>query len=429
MKKSFYALIVAFMILISFVAHSFLFETGDTITGIKDLFNKYFNNDEIIETKVFHELRFDYSYFEIYINETEYYNYQHLNSLQQGMYKKLLDAAIKMKTGNIQLGAGTKKDAIIAMYAMKYDHPDLFWLGFEYGIGEDDDNVYLRFDKGDFSGYTLTHDEREMMMSELKSEVEKILDECITADMTDFEKEVAIHDWICSNVIYDETAKDSEMIADNKRENPLPWTSYGAIVNRVAVCEGYSKAFQLLLYCVGINSNLVCGNVTDGSPHMWNTVMLDNDWYYVDVLWDDVEEANVIHTFLNVDSDMISKTHTIFPDCSAVTDNEKIYSGEYNLKSPTTNSIKMNYYVIKGTVINSDDEFHNVVVENIIKAADEGYDSVEFFYSYKEINENIVRFDIKNSRIFSAIKGQIADFKGFKYIAYSYGSFILKISR
>ena len=429
MKKSFYALIVVAVIIISLIAHSFFIGTGDIVTDIKGIFNKFFNDDEITETMVFPVLNFDYSFTETAIDKSEYYNFQHLNGLQQEMYDTLFDAAVTMKTGNIQLGKGTKKDAIIAMYAMKYDHPELFWLGFEYGIGENDDSVYMRFDKGDLKGYTYTHNERVTMMSELKSGVETILDECIASDMSDFEKEVAIHDWLCQNVVYDNTVTDYEKIAENKRENPSPWTAYGAIVNRVAVCEGYSKAFQLLMYCVGINSNLVCGSVTDGSPHMWNTVMLDNDWYYVDVLWDDVDEDNVTHTFLNVDSEMISKTHTIFSDSSVVNDNEKIYSGEYNLKLPTANSKKMNYYVVNGTLINSDDEFHDIVVDNIIKGAKDGHDSVEFFYSYKEINENVVSFDIKNSRIFSAIKGQIADFKGFKYIAYSYGSFILKISR
>ena len=429
MKKALYALIVAIVLLISFVAHSFCFGTGDIIADIKGIYNDIFN-DGIIDTKVFPELKFDYSFSAFALDEAEYYNYHQLNTVQQGMYKTILDAVITMKTGNINLGKGTKKDAVISMYAIKYDYPELFWLGFEYGTGEKDDTVYLRFDKGDLEGYTYTHDERVKMMAELQTAVKDILDKCITADMTDFEKEVAIHDWICQNVVYDKDADlDAENIADRKRENPLSWTAYGAIVNRVAVCEGYSKAFQLLMYCVGINSNLVCGETTDGSPHMWNTVMLDNEWYYVDVLWDDVAEDNIIHTFLNVDSETIKKTHTLYSNMSDIKDDSIIYSGEYNLKLPTAKNNIMNYYVVNQTAINSDDEFFDVVVDNIIKAAKDCRDSVEFYYSYKEMNENVVSYDIRNNKIFSAVKGHISDFKGFKYLAYSYGTFILKISR
>ena len=429
MKKALYALIVAVVLIISLIAHSFCFGTGDIVADIKGIYYDILN-DGITETKTFSELKFDYSLFETALDELEYFNYNQLNSIQQGMYKTILDAVVTMKTGNINLGKGTKKDAVVSMYAVKYDYPELFWLGFEYGTGEKDDTVYLRFDKGDLEGYTYTHDERVKMMEELQTAVKSILDECITADMTDFQKEVAIHDWICQNVVYD---TDADVFADNiedrKRENPLSWTAYGAIVNRVAVCEGYSKAFQLLMYSVGINSNLICGEVTDGSPHMWNTVMLDNEWYYVDVLWDDVDEDIVIHTFLNVDAEMISKTHTSYSNMSYVKDNSTIYSGEYNLKLPTANSKKMNYYVVNETDINSDDEFFDVVVENVKLAAADGRDSVEFYYSYKEMNEDVVNYDIRNNKIFSAVKGDISGFKGFKYVAYSYGTFILEISR
>lgn len=429
MKKALFTLVIAIVLIISLVVHSFCFGTGDIIADIKDVYNDVFN-DGITETKAFPELKFDYSFSETAIDESEYYNYNQLNEVQQGMYKTILDAVIIMKTGNINLGMVSKKDAVISMYAVKYDYPELFWLGFEYGTGEKDDTVYLRFDKGDLEGYTYTHDERVQMMQELQTAVKSIIGECITADMTDFEKEVAIHDWLCQNVAYD---TDADVFADNieerKRENPLPWTAYGAIVNRVAVCEGYSKAFQLLMYSVGINSNLVCGEVTDGSPHMWNTVLLDNEWYYVDVLWDDVDDDNVIHTFLNVDEEMISKTHTAYSNMSSVKDDSTIYSGEYNLKLPTADSNKMNYYVVNETAINSDNEFFDVVVDNMIMSANDGSDSIEFYYSYKEMNENVVSYDIRDNKIFSAVKGKISDFKGFKYITYSYGTFILMISR
>ena len=57
---------------------------------------------------------------------------------------------------------------------------------------------------------------------------------------------------------------------------------YGAFINKKGVCEAYSKAFQTLCYAVGINANQAVG-----VGHMWNTVKLDGDWYYVDVTWDD----------------------------------------------------------------------------------------------------------------------------------------------
>ena len=89
----------------------------------------------------------------------------------------------------------------------------------------------------------------------------------------------------------------------------------------------------------------------------------------------------------------------------------------------------MNYYVVNETAINSDNEFFDVVVDNMIMSANDGSDSIEFYYSYKEMNENVVSYDIRDNKIFSAVKGKISDFKGFKYITDSYGTFILMISR
>ena len=69
------------------------------------------------------------------------------------------------------------------------------------------------------------------------------------------------------------------------------------------------------------------------------------------------------------------------------------------------------------------------VKKNPLKAADEGYDSVEFYYSYKEINENIVSYDIKTNGVFSIAKKYYKDIKGVRCEANSHGSFKINISR
>ena len=121
MKKALYALIVAVVLIISLIAHSFCFGTGDIVADIKGIYYDVLN-DGITETKTFSELKFDYSFSETAIDESEYYNYNQLNEVQQGMYKTILDAVIIMKTGNINLGMVSKKDAVISMYAVKYDY-------------------------------------------------------------------------------------------------------------------------------------------------------------------------------------------------------------------------------------------------------------------------------------------------------------------
>lgn len=59
---------------------------------------------------------------------------------------------------------------------------------------------------------------------------------------------------------------------------------YGALVNRVAVCDGYARAYKYLLAQVGIDSSLVRSEKLN---HAWNILNLGGRYYHVDVTWDD----------------------------------------------------------------------------------------------------------------------------------------------
>ena len=56
-------------------------------------------------------------------------------------------------------------------------------------------------------------------------------------------------------------------------------------------CEGYEKSFKYILDSLNIENILVSGTATNSSgeieSHMWNYIKLNNNWYGVDVTWDD----------------------------------------------------------------------------------------------------------------------------------------------
>ena len=91
--------------------------------------------------------------------------------------------------------------------------------------------------------------------------------------MMPFELEVAIFDWLSDRAAY---TSDK----DTKRERK---TVYGAIVGRKADCMGYSYAFKYALSLVGIDSAIVYGDLR-GDGHAWNIVMLDGQWYNVEMV-------------------------------------------------------------------------------------------------------------------------------------------------
>lgn len=96
--------------------------------------------------------------------------------------------------------------------------------------------------------------------------------------MTDLEKAIALHEYLVLNCEYD---------SDNYSNNTIPGTSYsayGALVNRIAVCQGYALAYMYLCKQVGID----CYMVTSAAMcHAWNMIVLNGKYYQVDVTWDD----------------------------------------------------------------------------------------------------------------------------------------------
>lgn len=164
--------------------------------------------------------------------------------------------------------------------------------------------------------------------------------------MTDLEKALALHDYIASVCEYDKNA------AKNSYNSPV-FTAYGALVNKVCVCEGYTKAFMYGLKKCGIEAKYV-----SGGGHAWCTVKIDGKWYHVDCTWDDPlgnEIGDVKHTyFLKSDAYMRKKTegnsHTWDSD-KYVTCNSKKYDNTNIWDSVRTQMIYKDgyWYFVKGT--------------------------------------------------------------------------------
>ena len=70
----------------------------------------------------------------------------------------------------------------------------------------------------------------------------------------------------------------------------LSWEVHGALVNKLAVCDGFSSAFVLLAQKLGFECMLVVGRSAYTSStlqeHAWNIVKVRNKYYHMDVTWD-----------------------------------------------------------------------------------------------------------------------------------------------
>ncbi|WP_242568110.1 immunoglobulin-like domain-containing protein [Clostridium botulinum] len=117
------------------------------------------------------------------------------------------------------------------------------------------------------------------------AEVKRVVKSIIKPGMSDFEKELKLHDYIVKTADYN--------VANYKNgiSTLEDHTAYGVLVDHVGVCESYAKAMSLLLEEVGIDCKYVTGvSVSygeEGRGHAWNIVKLDNEWYNLDATWDD----------------------------------------------------------------------------------------------------------------------------------------------
>ncbi|MCX7921795.1 MAG: DUF5050 domain-containing protein [Clostridia bacterium] len=170
------------------------------------------------------------------------------------------------------------------------------------------------------------------------SKAKEIISNVIKPGMSDFEKELALHDYVVTHTSYD---------YENFKNNTLPYeshTPYGVLVKGIGVCDGYARTMQILLHLAGIESITILGEsnlynsnsqlvnsenddkkTNDGINinHAWNIVKIGQDYYHLDATWNDPtnDEGNnyLLHTYFNISDNQISVNHnwdrTVYPKC------------------------------------------------------------------------------------------------------------------
>lgn len=127
-----------------------------------------------------------------------------------------------------------------------------------------------------------------------------ILRRIVNSSYTDYQKVVAIYDWLTNQTVYDydiimftEATGDGGITTIGQyKDFYLEGVLYN-LNNSVAVCDGIAKAFVLLCQIEGIDAykcNGIAGTSTDKTQwgnHAWNKVKVDGNWYVLDSTWDD----------------------------------------------------------------------------------------------------------------------------------------------
>ena len=120
----------------------------------------------------------------------------------------------------------------------------------------------------------------------------QVIDEIITDDMTDYEKEKAVYDWQRAWVAYSEEGLNPiSSAADN-------YTPYGVLRSHNAICVGNATTFKLFMDALDIPCKII--HSTEQGEHAWDIVQLDGEWYHVDVTFDGGTGAKPGYAYFNV---------------------------------------------------------------------------------------------------------------------------------
>lgn len=196
----------------------------------------------------------------------------------------------------------TEEDLQTAATLFTSDRPDCFWFQKSYTFTTIE-NIVIECQPT----YNFTGEELEQARIKFDAAVDSILS--VVSEAQDPHQITRyLHDAVADAVFYEKVGYHQ--------------TAYGALVDKKAVCAGYSAAYQLLLQRAGISAYTVIGTATDSSgefgtepiAHSWNAVWLtENECVFTDVTWDDSSQ----HTFryyLNRSFEIMEEDHVTNTD-------------------------------------------------------------------------------------------------------------------
>ena len=290
------------------------------------------------------------------------YSYDNLSSDKlRELYKKIDEYAEIAAVGYFTIDAPLNEMQLSeAVEAYKNDHPEVFWLKSDFQYIDNYDSTSL------FLSYSVQPDNSDPdRLKKAKEKFNKTVDKIVDGapkNATDYELELYVNDYLVDNCVYDKEAAESEELEGHEND------AYGALVEKKAVCEGYSRAFQLLCNRLGIDCINISGTA-NGTAHAWNNVKLDGEWYDVDVTWDDTDGdiEFPVYYYFNLPHDKLSESHTASPLYGEISLFE-YENTEYNFNvfTPECTGSKYFYYSYNCVTvydINDSEEITNAIAQ------------------------------------------------------------------
>lgn len=214
--------------------------------------------------------------------------FQMLNPREKSVYRQIYANANDMKTTFTPVEEVNANQLLNIFMAVCYDHPELFWLETAYGSKYNKNGICIQIELK----YNEAAKNQIDYWKKFNTEAEAIIF-AAQGLSGDYAKEKYVHDILLDKIVYNKSAAMNQ-------------SAYSAMVNGQTVCAGYARAFQYIMTKLGIPCYFVGG--TAGESHAWNIVKLGDEYYNVDLTWDDSDSGGKYDYFNKTDADY-NKTH------------------------------------------------------------------------------------------------------------------------
>ena len=255
------------------------------------------------------------------------YYYRQMNRQQQSAYHSMLEGFTALAP-SFSVPRLDMQELSDIFFRLRLDNPWIFYVtGFSCRYVQGADTMQLvpdyMFEKKKIKEHQKALQGRVSRLTRPAGEMK-----------TELDKELYIHDFICSSVTYDKLKKSysHEII--------------GPLQQGVGVCEGIAKTVKLLCDELGIACIIA---VCDADPenglkyrHAWNVIRIQGKWYHLDVTYDNSlgRYGQNRFDYFNLEDKKIFRDHrqVMYP-VPACTDGNRFYYKENRLSLTKTEDV------------------------------------------------------------------------------------------
>ena len=217
------------------------------------------------------------------MNPREGLGFKHLSYQEQQAYKVLLKAFSLQAASFDCTKIGKNVDVIKVMHTVLGDNPSIIYF----------DKALIQIQESSFGKKVILTGvhlkPQAMQMNEaLDVKANKIVSSLKAESSNEYSLLMNLYNSLQRNIKYDN--EEFHATLEGISKSPASHTAYGAIVNRVAVCDGFSLAFVLLAQKLGFECMLAFGQSAYSSmsvvEHAWNIIKIKDKFYHMDITWD-----------------------------------------------------------------------------------------------------------------------------------------------